>query len=143
MKKRIILAVVLTAMFLYGTFVFAGVNLHEGLWEITTTLEIPGMPMKIPPQIHTKCLTEKDMVKDMVPKKEDQDKNCKITDTNIKGDTVTWTVKCQGEDAAEITGKTTYSGDTLEGTITIISDDPNVGKIINHITGKRIGDCKQ
>jgi hypothetical protein len=44
----------------------------------------------------------------------------------------------------EVTGKTTYHGDTFEGNITMISNDPEEGKMemINHISGRRIGECK-
>ncbi len=144
MLKRIALTAAIAVMFLWGTFAFAGVNLHEGLWEITTKMEMQGMPMKMPARKHTQCLTKKNMLKTMVPKEQDQEEECKITDTKISGNTVTWTMKCRGEDAMEVTGKTTYHGDTFEGTITMISNDPEEGKMkmINHISGRRIGECK-
>ena len=143
MLKRVALAVAI-GIFLGGTSAFAGVNLHEGLWEITTKMEIEGMPMKMPPRKHTQCLTNKNMLKTMVPKEQAQEEECKITDQKISGNTVTWAMKCSGEDAMEITGKTTYHGDTWEGTSTRRSNDPDEGKmkIINHVSGKRLGECK-
>lgn len=144
MLKRIALALTIVAFFLEGNLGFAGVDLHEGLWEITTKMEMQGMPMQMPARKHTQCLTKKNMLKMMVPKEQDQDQECKITDQKVSGDTVVWTMKCSGEDAMEITGKTTYHGDTFEGTITMISNDPDEGemKMINHISGKRVGECK-
>ena len=143
MLKRVALAVAI-GIFLGGTSAFAGVNLHEGLWEITTKMEIEGMPMKMPPRKHTQCLTNKNMLKTMVPKEQAQEEECKITDQKISGNTVTWAMKCSGKDAMDVTGKTTYHGDTFEGTITMISNDPDEGKMkmINHISGKRVGECK-
>ena len=143
MLKRVALAVAI-GIFLGGTSAFAGVNLHEGLWEITTKMEIEGMPMKMPARKRTQCLTNKNMLKTMVPKEQAQEEECKITDQKISGNTVTWTMKCSGKDAMEITGKTTYHGDTFEGTIIMISNDPDEGKMkmINHISGKRVGECK-
>ena len=143
MLKRVALAVAI-GIFLGGTSALAGVNLHEGLWEITTKMEIEGMPMKMPPRKHTQCLTNKNMLKTMVPKEQAQEEECKITDQKISGNTVTWTMKCKGEDAMEVTGKTTYHGDTFEGTITMIPNNPEEGKMkmINHISGRRIGECK-
>ena len=143
MLKRVALAVAI-GIFLGGTSAFAGVNLHEGLWEITTKMEIEGMPMKMPARKHTQCLTNKNMLKTMVPKEQAQEEECKITDQKISGNTVTWAMKCSGKDAMDVTGKTTYHGDTFEGTITMISNEPDGGKmkIINHISGKRIGECK-
>jgi len=144
MLKRVALAVTIIGLFLGGTFAFAGVNMHEGLWEITTRMEMQGMPMQMPARKHTQCLTKKNMLKTMVPKEQDKEEECKITDTKISGNTVTWVMKCSGEDAMEVTGKTTYHGDTFEGTITMISNDPEEGKMkmINHISGRRIGECK-
>jgi hypothetical protein len=143
MLKRVALAVAI-GIFLWGTSAFAGVNLHEGLWEITTKMEMQGMPMKMPARKHTQCLTNKNMLKTMVPKEQAQEEECKITDQKIIGNTLTWIMKCSGKDAMEVTGKTTYHGDTFEGTITMISNDPEEGKMkmINHITGRRIGECK-
>ena len=73
MLKRVVLAVTIVGVFLWGTFVFAGVNIHEGLWEITTKMEIEGMPMQMPARKHTQCLTEKNMLKTMVPKEQTQE----------------------------------------------------------------------
>jgi len=144
MLKRVALAVTIIGFFLGGTFVFAGVNMHEGLWEITTRMEMQGMPMQMPARKHTQCLTKKNMLKTMVPEEQDKEEECKITDTETSGNTVTWVMKCSGEDTMEVTGKTTYHGDTFEGTITMISNDPEEGKMemINHISGRRIGECK-
>jgi hypothetical protein len=84
------------------------------------------------------------MLKTMLPKEQEQEQECKVKDQKISGNTVTWTMECGGKNAIEITGKTTYQGDTLEGTIIMISNDPDEGKmkIITHISGKRIGECK-
>ena len=144
MLKRIALVGTIIGLFVWGTLAFAGVNLHEGLWEITTRMEMPGVAMRMPARKHTQCLTQKNMLKTMVPKEQAQEEECKITDTRINGNTVTWVMKCSGEDAMEVTGRTTYHGDTFEGTITMISNDPNEGKIkiINHISGRRIGECE-
>ena len=143
MLKRVALAVAI-GIFLGGTSALAGVNMHEGLWEITAKMEIEGMPMKMPPRKHTQCLTNKNMLKTMVPKEQAQEEECKITDQKISGNTVTWTMKCSGKDAMDVTGKTTYHGDTFEGTMTMISNDPGEGKMkmINHVSGKRLGECK-
>ena len=98
--------------------------------------------MQIPARKHTQCLTKENMLKSTVPKEQDQEEECKITDTKISVNTVTWAMKCSGKDAMELTGKTTYHGDTFEGIITMISNDPEEEKMITHISGRRIGECK-
>jgi hypothetical protein len=144
MLRRIALAVTIVGVFFWGTFAFAGADLHEGLWEITTKMEMKGMPMKMPARKHTQCLTKENMLKAMVPRDQAQEEECKITDQKISGNTVKWVMKCSGREAMEVTGKTTYHGDTFEGNITMISNDPEEGKMemINHISGRRIGECK-
>ncbi|GBE01647.1 hypothetical protein BMS3Abin08_01080 [bacterium BMS3Abin08] len=38
-------------------------------------------------------------------------------------------MKCSGKDAMEVIGKTTCHGDTFEGTVTMILNDPEEGKM--------------
>ena len=67
-------------------------NMQEGKWEITTKTEMVGMSMSMPPMTRTQCLTKKDLV----PQDSQQGSECKITDTKVVGNTVTWTIKCHG-----------------------------------------------
>ncbi len=140
MLKRVAIA----GISLWGTFTYAEVNMHEGLWEITTKMEMQGMPMQIPSTKHTVCLTKKNMLKSMATSEQGNEEECKITDTKTSGNTVTWIMKCSDRNAMEVTGKTIYHGDTFEGTIIMTSDGPAEEKIkmTNHISGKRIGECK-
>ncbi len=139
MIKRVALAVTIAGVFLWGTYAFAGMNMQEGLWEITSRMEMPGMNMQMPERKSTQCLTKKTMV----PKGQEKEEDCKITDQKIKGDTVTWTITCSGKHPMKAKGKTTYHGDTFTGTISMTSSDPAEGKMhmITHISGKRIGEC--
>ena len=143
MPQRGLIISTLVLAFLWGSLAFAGVNMREGLWEITTKMKMEGMPMPMPARKHKQCLTEENMVKAMVPK-EDEQQECKVTDQKVTGDTVTWTVKCTGKEAMEMRGKTTYHGDTFEGTMTMVSADPKREqmKMTVDISGRRIGDCK-
>ena len=119
---------------------FAGseLNMQEGKWEITTKVEMPGMPTHMPPSKHIQCLTNNDLV----PNNSQQGQECKITQTKIVGNTVTWIIECksQGEEMKG-NGKITYSGNSLEGTIKMIMSQANM-EMISHISGHRIGECK-
>ena len=119
---------------------FAGseLNMQEGKWEITTKVEMPGMPTNMPPNKHIQCLTNNDLV----PNNSQQGQECKITQTTIVGNTVTWVIQCksQGEEMKG-NGKITYSGNSLEGTIKMIMSQANM-EMISHISGHRIGECK-
>lgn len=139
MVKRGVFAVTMIGVFLLGTYAFAGMNMHEGLWEVTSKMEMPGMSMQMPARTHTQCITKEKMV----PKGQKNDEDCKITDTKIKGDTVNWTITCSGKHPMTAVGKITYHGDSFEGTMRMKSHGHDEGKMnmITHVKGKRVGEC--
>jgi len=115
----------------------SGPNMQEGLWEITTRMDMPGMPMSMPATKHTQCITKENIV----PESSQPDQECRITKTKVLGDTVTWTVVCDSpEGKSRLTGQITYHGDKFEGIINITMEGM---EIIQHMSGRRIGDCKQ
>ena len=115
----------------------SGPNMNEGLWEITTKMQMQGMDM--PPAKHTQCITKSDLV----PQGSQQPgQECEITDVKESGNTVTWTMKCIGQGGEVIgTGKITYSGDSFKGTMTISMPQANM-EMNGNLSGKRIGNCK-
>ncbi len=44
------------------SYVSAGVDMKDGKWEITTQMEMPGMPMAMPAFTHTQCMTSEQNV---------------------------------------------------------------------------------
>jgi hypothetical protein len=51
-------------------------------------------------------------------------------------------MKCHGHGGDAIAnGKITYKGNRFEGTVEMSMDYSEM-KMVNHITGKRLGDCK-
>lgn len=111
-------------------------NMKEGLWEITMSMEMTEMPMKMPPQTYTHCTTKKDMV----PQKEEPGQECKTFKHDVKGDTVTWVVECKTEEGTALSnGRVTYKGETFEGVIKM----KHAGmEITQNLKGKWIGKCK-
>jgi len=124
-------------MFLFSGIAFAeDPNMKEGLWEITMTMEMPGMPVQMPPQTHTQCITKKNMV----PQKEDPNQECKMIKHDIKGDTVTWVVECETpEGKALMNGRVTYKGNTFDGTVKITQAGMDMTQ---KMKGKWIGECE-
>ena len=55
-------------LFVFTSICFADPvpDIRQGEWEITTKMEIPGMPTNIPPVKTTQCLTDKDFVPDLM-----------------------------------------------------------------------------
>lgn len=116
------------------------IDLNPGLWEITTTTEMEGMPgMSPPPQTHTQCIT----AESLVPQSEEASDACQMSDVETDGNTVSWKVTCSEQEGGgmEGTGTITYNGDTMEGTMEMVM--PAAGMTVkNTIAGKRIGDCE-
>ena len=120
----------------------AAPNIQDGLWEITTKTEMQGMPMAMPTVKHTACLSQKDAV----PQKPEKDQKCRITSNKIEGNTVTWGMECRDKgQVIRSSGKVSYSGSSFSGTSHTTIEQPGEGKMqmTNHMSGKRIGDCKQ
>ena len=137
--------IVSAAVILCTTVSFAGAgsapDMKEGKWEISTTIEMEGMPVETEPMKDTQCLTKKNFL----PPLGDMGKECKTTATKIEGNTVKWTMKCNEQAGSmESVGTITYKGDKLEGTIKTTIKDPKAGKMtmVQRMIGKRIGDCK-
>ena len=85
-----------------------------GKWQSTMQMEMPGMPVKIPPVTITTCLSEED-VKDpqnAIPK--DPKSDCKIGDVSVDGSTVSWTMECPKQNMKG-KGSMTYENDTYSG----------------------------
>jgi hypothetical protein len=116
-------------------------NIQEGMWELTTKIEMDGMPSNMPRQefVHTQCLTRDDYVP-RGPQTSGSSGDCEIRDVRTSGDTVTWSMRCitgQGEMTGK--GRITYSGAAFEGRIDVVM--PGM-KMKQHLKGRRIGDCK-
>jgi hypothetical protein len=113
----------------------AKVNMQEGQWAITTTMEIPGMPANMmKPHTMTTCLTQKEPVAKM-----DEKNSCKMQDLSTVGNTVSWKVVCP---EATSKGSITYAGTTYDG---IVETNMKMGgKDVTSkmtMTGKYIGPC--
>jgi hypothetical protein len=135
-KKAAILIFIVFAMVSTS---FAEPNLKEGKWEVTTTMEMPGMPMQLPPFTYTQCITKSDLVPENTQQQQQQNENCDAVDVKTSGNTVTWSTKCKGEEGeTKGTGTITYSGDTFTGNMKV-----NQGgmEMTTKMNGKYIGKC--
>lgn len=141
MHKKIFILLFVIILFLISGNALAGPNMNEGLWEITIKIEMPGIPMQMPLQTYTHCLTKKDMV----PQKEEPNQECKIIKTDIKGDTVSWVIECKTREGTAVSnGKVTYKGNTFEGVIKMSMPEGRRGsmEMTQHMRGRWIGQCR-
>src|SRR5690348_5611509 len=109
-----LLAVAVLSLPAYG----AAPNMKEGLWEITTKAEMPGMPAGMKPQVVQQCITKKDLEdpRRTTPGNNPKDDRCQVTDYKMQGNTASWNMACKGEGAMTGSGTVTYSGNSYTGT---------------------------
>ena len=140
MKKNMTIVLALLASFACATMAWA--EMKEGLWEIKTTMEMPGMPVKMPATTTRTCVSKDDMVpKPSAPKGQEQE--CKVKEQKITGDTITYAMECTGKGGmtTEISGVMTYKGDAMEGTSTMKVKGPTPMEMSTKVSGKYIGPC--
>jgi hypothetical protein len=140
LQKFFIVSIVVLAS-ISTSFAGSELNMQEGKWEITTEMQVPGMPTNMSQMKNTQiqCLTKKDFV----PKSSQPGQECKITDKKIVGSTVTWTMVCKNQGGEmKGTGEVTYKGNTFEGTMKMSMPQQGNMEVTIHVSGRRIGDCK-
>ena len=128
----------LVIFFIFVSVSFAGSLFKEGLWEITSKMEIPGMPVPMPPIKYKQCMTNKNPV----PNQSQPGQECRMKNVKTKGNTVSWEMVCdsqQGE--VKSSGKITYKGDRFDGVV--MMDMPGQGEMKMTMTGRRIGKCNK
>jgi hypothetical protein len=134
MKK---LVISMLAALLVPAAAFAAEGMRDGLWQVTTQMEMPGMPMKMPPTVMKHCYTKNDVTDQK--KIISNDKNCTVTDLKTSGTKVTWKMKCTGENAATMTGETVFGKDSYSS---LMKMNSNGQKMIMKVQGTRLGNCK-
>ena len=144
MRFAILTLVAATAMSCAPAYAQAP-NMREGLWEITTQMEMTGKEgAQMPRQTVKHCMTKQDVSdpRRTTPGGKERDSKCKMTDYKMQGNTATWKMACEGEGAMTGTGSITYAGDSYTGNQTMSMN--RSGQVMNmkmSYSGKRLGDC--
>ena len=76
---------------LVASTVAAAVDMQEGLWEITTRMEMPGMPFPMPAMTNKVCIGKGE---EKNPGKSKEDKDCEMTDVKTSGNKTSWKMRC-------------------------------------------------
>jgi hypothetical protein len=110
----------------------------DDLWEVTTKMEMPGMPMAMPAQTQRVCIGKGGKDEDYVPKRE----NCRMLESKRVGNKVSYKMACTGKDAMSITGESTHGTNSYEGRMMMTGTmQGQPMEMSQTYAGKRIGDC--
>jgi hypothetical protein len=124
-----------------GIGLLAQAPMREGRWEITMQMQMPDMPVAMPPMKMTQCITAEDL-KDpgrVLPKgPPDEAARCEINHYKVDGNKVTWKLTCKGPDPVTGEGEMTASADQYDGRMKVAAGGQ---EFTMKISGKRVGDC--
>jgi hypothetical protein len=137
MIKRSLVCVTVVSL-IFTVAAFAAPNYQEGLWEMTTTVNMPGMPKEMMrPMKQQVCMTKQNAVPQPQQKGEQQ---CKMTNQRTVGSKVFWTMTCKGGTVSN--GEITYSKTTFDGAqTTTTSQGGKLMTVKSMMSGKYIGPC--
>jgi hypothetical protein len=132
-----LLAVTAAAWLALPASALAKERIQAGLWEVSATVEIPGIGTALPPTTQTECLSQKDVDADPVPV---LDKGtCRAADVHRSGDKISWKLVCDGSPPGRGEGEITYKSPTAyDGWMTLETSGMTVRTTIR---AHRVGGC--
>ena len=108
-----------------------------GKWKVSMQMEIPNMPIKMPPVNFEICLTEEDLKDPQKSVPNDPKSDCKVGDYKVDGNTVSWTVNCPKQ-KMKGTGEITYTDDSYSGGMKMLIGEQ---EMTTKYSGKWLGAC--
>lgn len=136
MRKYFVLATLVVLMFALPALAVDHPQ-KVGKWQMKMEMEMPGMPMKIPPVTIETCLTAEDLADPKKAIPNDPKSDCKVSDYKVDGSTVTWSMECPKSKMTG-TGQMTYSDNTYTGKLEMKVGDQEMK---TRYTGKWLGAC--
>jgi hypothetical protein len=137
MSMKVICLSALVVCGVAATALAAQNPMRAGRWEVTTQLEMPGSPMKLPEMKTMQCVTP-DQLKDPAGALPNAAPGCKVSDYKTTGNSVSWKMACTAPQNMSGSGALTFNGDTYTGTIQATTPQ---GAMTMKLSGKRVGDC--
>ncbi|WP_460533998.1 DUF3617 domain-containing protein [Chitinimonas naiadis] len=118
-----------------------------GQWEITTKMTMQGANMNIPAQTIKFCMKPSD-AKNIERQamgsgpQGPKNKDCKMIEQNVSGDTVSFHMRCEGKAPTDIQGQVTYGANAYKGKSEVDATGPR-GKMhmTSEFSARRLGDC--
>ena len=108
----------------------------DDLWEVSTKMEMPGMPMAMPAQTNRVCVGKNQRDEAFVPKQGD----CRMIESKRVGNKFTYKMDCSGNYAAIVDGAITFGNNAYDGQMRMAMKTTNDTMVMT-FTGKRVADC--
>ena len=108
----------------------------DDLWEVSTKMEMPGMPMAMPAQTNRFCIGKNQKEEEFVPKQGD----CRMIESKRVGNKFSYKMDCSGNYSAIVDGTITFGNNVYDGQMRMAMKNTNDTMVMT-FTGKRIGDC--
>ncbi len=108
----------------------------DDLWEVSTKMEMPGMPMAMPAQTNRVCVGKNRKDEELVPKQGD----CRIVESKRVGDKFIYKMDCAGNNPSTVEGAITFGNNAYDGKMHMTMKQTRDTMDMT-FAGKRVGDC--
>ncbi|MEP7180646.1 MAG: DUF3617 family protein [Betaproteobacteria bacterium] len=108
----------------------------DDLWDVTTKMSMPGMPMAIPAQSNRVCVGKDRGDDQYVPKQDD----CRVLESKRTGNKYSFRMDCAGKDPSLIDGEITFASNAYDGKMHMVMKKSKETMDMT-FSGKRVGDC--
>ena len=108
----------------------------DDLWEVSTKMEMPGMPMAMPPQTNRFCIGKNRKEEEFVPMQGD----CRMIESKRVDNKFSYKMDCSGNYSAIVDGTITFGNNVYDGQMRMAMKNTNDAMDMT-FTGKRVGDC--
>ena len=119
-------------------------GVQAGKWELTVDVSLSEGSGKTGPIVETRCITEAEARDPGKLLTETGHERCLFSNTRDTGSEYSFTVECRGGPVpVHGNGRVTYAAQSLDGTIELIAEQPNL-RIVTHssVKGRRLGSCQ-
>jgi Protein of unknown function (DUF3617) len=131
---------VVTAAMLAAFCLPAAAQEKDELWEITMKMEMPGMPVSMPPRTVRECVAKGAGDGDYIPRQ--QQGECRTLESKRVGNKTTWKSVCEGKMQMTGTGEITFGDGTYDGKMQMTGNmDGRPMNMTQTYSGKRVGNC--
>jgi hypothetical protein len=108
----------------------------DDLWEISSKMEMPGMPMSMPAQVTKVCAAKSARDDQFIPKQGD----CKLVDSKRTGNKFAYRMTCSTPEPSTVEGETHFASGAYDGKMRMTMTSSNQSMQMTY-SGKRIGSC--